>query len=318
VADETYYSILGISETASAAEIKAAYFRMIREVHPDMLANAPSYWQRQAEEKAKEINEAYSVLSNGDKRRSYDAQLASYRGSGTPVNRKSTSQSSAPPPSGSSTQAPHSAWEYKSTSDVRQQSAQQQRPTSPQNQAPPASSPFANASAQPSVGVSHPRYGLWASFGIFAVLLIIVAAIKISGSPDTHFVTGPHASAETISGIRITGSLPDVFVLDGSNESAGDKYRFDGYIHNDSNATISFLRLRIRIFNCSEAEGDDSTPLTQEEQAHCTKIGEDVREVYYELGPGKTARFGNFYFPYRPPHYRWDYEILKIETPSAH
>jgi curved DNA-binding protein CbpA len=316
MADETYYSILGISETASAAEIKAAYFRMIREVHPDTLANAPSYWQRQAEEKAKEINEAYSVLSNCDKRRSYDAQLASYRGFGTPANGKSTSQSSAPQPSGSSAQGSHSALGHQSTAGSRHQSAQQHRPDPPQNQAPPASPPFANAPAQSSVGVSQPRYGLWASIGILAVLLIVVA-VNFSGSADTHFVTGPHASAETISGIRITGSLPAVVVLDGSNESAGDKYRFDGYIHNDSNATISFLRLRIRIFNCPDAEGDDSTPLTQEEQSHCTKMGEDVREVYYELGPGKTARFGNFYFPYRPPHYRWDYEILNIETPST-
>jgi curved DNA-binding protein CbpA len=83
MADETYYSLLGISESASAAEIKAAFLRVIREVHPDRLANATAYWQRQAEEKTKEINEAYGVLSNREKRRLYDAQLAAYRGSQT-------------------------------------------------------------------------------------------------------------------------------------------------------------------------------------------------------------------------------------------
>ena len=67
MADETYYSLLEISETASAVEIKTAYLRLIREVHPDRLANAPAYWQRQAEEKAKEINEAYANLSNREK-----------------------------------------------------------------------------------------------------------------------------------------------------------------------------------------------------------------------------------------------------------
>lgn len=94
MADETYYSLLEISETASAAEIKAAYLRLIREVHPDRLANAPAYWQRQAEEKSKEINEAYTVLSNREKRRLYDAQLTSYRGS----RQTASGRPASPPP----------------------------------------------------------------------------------------------------------------------------------------------------------------------------------------------------------------------------
>ena len=103
MADETYYSVLEVSETASAAEIKAAYLRLIREVHPDRLANAPTYWQRQAEEKTKEINEAFAVLSNSAKRRSYDAQLDAYRRSQSTTSRQTTSQ--APTPSrASSTQ----------------------------------------------------------------------------------------------------------------------------------------------------------------------------------------------------------------------
>jgi curved DNA-binding protein CbpA len=40
MSNETYYSLLGISETATSAEIKAAFLRLIREVHPDRLANA--------------------------------------------------------------------------------------------------------------------------------------------------------------------------------------------------------------------------------------------------------------------------------------
>jgi len=98
MADETYYSLLEIAETASAAEIKAGYLRMIREVHPDRLANAPSYWQRQAEEKAKEINEAHAVLRDREQRRVYDAQLASYRGSGRSANGNYNAQAAAPPP----------------------------------------------------------------------------------------------------------------------------------------------------------------------------------------------------------------------------
>src|SRR5579862_8879044 len=100
MADETYYSLLGLSETASAAEIKAAYLRLISEVHPDKLANAPAYWQRQAEEKTKEINEAYDVLKNREKRLSYDAQLAVLRGTQQTNGGTSNAQAStAPPPS---------------------------------------------------------------------------------------------------------------------------------------------------------------------------------------------------------------------------
>jgi hypothetical protein len=95
MAEETYYSLLEVSETATAAEIKSAYLRLIREVHPDRLANATAYWQRQAEEKAKEINEAYAILSNLEKRRLYDAQLTAYRGSQGTNRGTSTSQSSA-------------------------------------------------------------------------------------------------------------------------------------------------------------------------------------------------------------------------------
>ena len=96
--DETYYSLLSVSETASAADIKAAYLALIREVHPDRLANAPAYWQRQAEEKSKEINEAYTVLSNREKRGLYDAQLATYRGPRPTVSQPSNSQSPDSPP----------------------------------------------------------------------------------------------------------------------------------------------------------------------------------------------------------------------------
>ena len=88
MADETYYSVLEIPETASATEIRSAYRRLISEVHPDRLANAPVYWQRKAEEKTKEINEAFGVLSSPEKRRLYDVHLQTCR----------ASQPSPPPP----------------------------------------------------------------------------------------------------------------------------------------------------------------------------------------------------------------------------
>jgi hypothetical protein len=98
MAGETYYSVLEISETASAAEIRAAYRRLISEVHPDKLANAPAYWQRKAEEKTKEINLAFGVLASSEKRAVYDAQLRACRSWS-----QTTSSASKPtPPSSSS------------------------------------------------------------------------------------------------------------------------------------------------------------------------------------------------------------------------
>jgi curved DNA-binding protein len=62
-----YYESLGVSRTASEAEIKKAFRKLAREYHPDVAKN-----KKQAEEKFKEINEAYEVLSDPAKRKKYD------------------------------------------------------------------------------------------------------------------------------------------------------------------------------------------------------------------------------------------------------
>ena len=79
MSDETYYTVLNVPETASLTEIKAAYRTLIKQVHPDTLSSLSPYLKRIAEEKAKEITEAYTVLSSSSKRRDYDGQLAGYR-----------------------------------------------------------------------------------------------------------------------------------------------------------------------------------------------------------------------------------------------
>lgn len=63
-----YYEVLGVPKTATDDEIKSAYRKLARKHHPDVNPGDKS-----AEEKFKEINEAYTVLSDRDKRKRYDA-----------------------------------------------------------------------------------------------------------------------------------------------------------------------------------------------------------------------------------------------------
>ena len=67
MAKEDYYQTLGVSRETNAADIKRAYRRLAMKHHPDRNAGDSS-----AEEKFKEIQEAYDVLSNEEKRAAYD------------------------------------------------------------------------------------------------------------------------------------------------------------------------------------------------------------------------------------------------------
>ena len=62
-----YYEVLGVDKSASEDEIKRAYKKMARKYHPDLNPD-----NKEAEEKFKEVNEAYEVLSDKDKRAKYD------------------------------------------------------------------------------------------------------------------------------------------------------------------------------------------------------------------------------------------------------
>ena len=73
-----YYKILGVEKSASAEEIKKAYRELAKKYHPDKNPG-----DRNAEEKFKEVGEAYEVLKDPDKRKKYDTLGANWKQAGS-------------------------------------------------------------------------------------------------------------------------------------------------------------------------------------------------------------------------------------------
>src|SRR3989454_2828362 len=69
-----YYETLGVARNAKAEDIKKTYRKLARKYHPDLNPN-----NKQSEEKFKEIQEAYEVLSDAEKRKRYDQLGANWK-----------------------------------------------------------------------------------------------------------------------------------------------------------------------------------------------------------------------------------------------
>ncbi|TPG71319.1 J domain-containing protein [Brevibacillus laterosporus] len=67
---KSYYDILGVSKHASEAELKKAYRQLAKKYHPDVNAGSS-----EAEQRFKEVHEAYTVLKTEESRAAYDAKL---------------------------------------------------------------------------------------------------------------------------------------------------------------------------------------------------------------------------------------------------
>ncbi|MBL9173443.1 MAG: J domain-containing protein [Verrucomicrobiales bacterium] len=72
-----YYAVLGVPRTAGADDLKKAFRKLARQYHPDVAKD-----KRAAEEKFKEINEAYEVLSDPENRKKYDTLGANWKQGG--------------------------------------------------------------------------------------------------------------------------------------------------------------------------------------------------------------------------------------------
>jgi hypothetical protein len=81
---QNYYEILGVAETATAAEIEAAFRSKAREVHPDTVPAENAYLRKVAAEAFKDLSEAKAALLDPTARQKYDAGLASTRSANQP------------------------------------------------------------------------------------------------------------------------------------------------------------------------------------------------------------------------------------------
>jgi len=103
---QNYYEILGVAETATAAEIEAAFRSKAREVHPDTVPAENAYLRKVAAEAFKDLSQAKAALLDPTAREKYDAGLASARSTNqaqSEPSRETSTGTNTPPGSASRT-----------------------------------------------------------------------------------------------------------------------------------------------------------------------------------------------------------------------
>ena len=88
-----YYRILGVAKTATEKELRSAYRKLARQFHPDVNPN-----NKEAEDRFKEINEAYEVLSDTERRKRYDLLGERWQEYESWLRAHQAGQAPAPPP----------------------------------------------------------------------------------------------------------------------------------------------------------------------------------------------------------------------------
>ena len=96
-----YYEVLGLTAEAPAEEIRIAYRKLVKANHPDKHKGDPAYV-----EKFKDLQEAYDVLSDAEKRKEYDAQMARQKNYNKKETKKSATNKKSDKSSDNSAQQP--------------------------------------------------------------------------------------------------------------------------------------------------------------------------------------------------------------------
>ena len=77
---KSLYEILGVDSSSGKDEIKKRYRELAKKYHPDRMVNAGEKEKAEAEKRFREINDAYTILSDDEKRNEYDKMAESKNG----------------------------------------------------------------------------------------------------------------------------------------------------------------------------------------------------------------------------------------------